>query len=276
MKRGGTKLGQNFLVDEAACVRIADALGDVRDRTVIEIGPGHGAITQHLAPRCRTLHLVELDPSLVRELSFRFRHQANVTVHHASILDTDFHSFIDSNTPQGTAGTSDIMGNLPYYITSEILLHLFAAARAGGLRRAVIMVQREVAERLVASPGSSVYGSLSALTQLHAQTTELFTLPQGAFSPPPDVFSTVVRLDFSPRFAELDIPFDRFNQFLRSSFAQKRKTLANNLRAAGHTASQLEQAWPPDLPPQVRSEAVPLDTLAALFKNLQRSTGPSA
>ena len=275
MKRGGTKLGQNFLVDEAACVRIADALGDLCDRTVVEIGPGHGAITQYLATRCRRLHLVELDPSLVRELSFRFRHQPNVSVHHASILDTDLRSFLYTEPSESPANTMDVLGNLPYYITSEILLHLFAAARAGILRRAAVMVQREVAERLVASPGSSAYGSLSALTQLHAKAAELFTLPPSAFSPPPDVFSTVVRLDVAPRFTEFGIPFETFNQFLRSTFAQKRKTLTNNLRACGYTVPQLAQAWPQNLPAQVRSEAVSLEMLVALYKALQEVTTAS-
>ena len=83
------KLGQNFLVDENACLQIADALGDVSERTVVEIGPGHGAITELLAKRCRRLHCVEFDPALARELAFRFRNEAHVTIHHADILATD-------------------------------------------------------------------------------------------------------------------------------------------------------------------------------------------
>ena len=263
MGRNGTKLGQNFLVDEAACLRIAESLGDVSNRTVIEIGPGHGAITAHLVKRSGRLHLVEFDPALARELQFRFRNEGHVVVHHADILKTDLLSFVGDNGPL------DVVGNLPYYITSDILLHLFGAARAGGLRRAVLMTQREVAQRLAAPAGTSEYGALSALTQLHADVSELFTLPPGAFSPPPDVFSTVFRLDFAPKLVAFDVDFEGFNTFLRTSFAQKRKTLTNNLRAAGYTAEQLAGAWPETLPAQVRAEAVPLEQLAALYRVLE-------
>lgn len=269
MKQKGTKLGQNFLTDEAACVRIAESLGDVRDRTVVEIGPGHGAITAHLAPRCKHLHCIEFDPSLARELAFRFRNDPQVTVHHADILATDLQPLLPAPTD-----TLDAVGNLPYYITSDILLHVYAAARQGLLRRAIVMVQREVAQRIAATPGSSDYGALSALTQLHAKATELFTLSPSAFSPPPEVFSTVLRLDFAPRFHELGVDFQGFNPFLRSTFAQKRKTLANNLRTAGFSAAQIAAAWPPHLQVQVRAEAVSLEDLAALYRGL--SSGSSS
>ena len=267
MRSKGSKLGQNFLIDETACVRIADALGDARERTVVEIGPGHGAITALLALRCRRLHCIEFDPALARELAFRYRNQPQVTIHHADILQTDLAALLADDLPSGQ--TADIVGNLPYYITSEILLHLFAAAREGLLRRAIVMVQREVADRMAAQPGSSDYGALSALVQLHAAAQTLFTLPPSAFSPPPDVFSTVVRLDFASRFDALGIAFEPFNRFLRSTFAQKRKTLANNLKAAGYTSAQLEAVWPAGVPVQVRSEAVPLDDLAALYRALE-------
>ena len=260
------KLGQNFLIDENACQRIADAIGDASEKTVVEIGPGHGAITDLLAKRCKQLHCIEFDPALARELKFRFRGATHVKIHHADILKTDLATLL------GSAASLDVVGNLPYYITSDILLLLFAAARAGVVSRAVLMMQREVAERIVAGPGSSEYGSLSAATQMHAQATNLFTLPPGAFSPPPEVYSTVLRLEFAPRFAELGIDFDGFNRFLRVSFAQKRKTLANNLRAAGYTAAQLMAVWPLSIEAQARSEAVPLEGMAELYRALSTRT----
>ena len=259
------KLGQNFLVDESACVRIAESLGDTHARTVIEIGPGHGAITELLAPRCARLHCIEFDPALARELEFRFRNNSHVTIHHADILKTDLTALSQLDT---ASSTLDVVGNLPYYITSDILLHLFVAARTGILARAVLMMQREVAERIAAAPGSSDYGALSAFTQLHAHVTNLFTLPPGAFSPPPDVYSTVLRLDFAPRFTELGVAPEGFNTFLRSTFAQKRKTLANNLRVAGYSSAQLAAAWPTSIPAQARSEAVPLEAMAELYRAL--------
>ena len=256
------KLGQNFLIDENACQRIADAIGHASERTVVEIGPGHGAITALLAQRCRRLHCIEFDPALARELTFRFRNDAHVTIHQADILTTDLATMLEG------AASLDVVGNLPYYITSDILLLLFAAARAGVVARAVVMMQREVAERIAAAPGSSDYGALSAATQMHAQVTNLFTLPPSAVSPPPDVYSAVLRLEFAPRFAELGIDFEGFNRFLRASFAQKRKTLANNLRAAGYTAEQLKAAWPASIAAQARSEAVRLEAMAEFYRAL--------
>ncbi len=254
------KLGQNFLVDESACLLIADALGDVSQRTVVEIGPGHGAITGLLAPRCGRLHCIEFDPALARELTFRFRNDPHITVHNADILVTDLSQLTTNNQ------SLDIIGNLPYYITSDILLHLFRFAREDTLGRAVLMMQREVAQRIAAPSGVSDYGPLSAFTQLHAQVTELFTLPPSAFNPPPDVYSTVLRLDFAPRFTELGVEAEGFNKFLRASFMQKRKTLANNLRAAGYAAAKLEASWPTSIPPQARSEAVSLEAMAELYR----------
>jgi 16S rRNA (adenine1518-N6/adenine1519-N6)-dimethyltransferase len=269
MPRKKPKLGQNFLIDESACLRIADALGDIGTRTVVEIGPGHGVITSILATRAARLHCIEFDPSLARELTFKFRDNPRVTIHHADILQFNLASLASRISHLETQIASlDIIGNLPYYITSDILLHLFAAARANLLGRAVLMMQREVADRIAASPGVSDYGALSAFTQLHARAENLFTLPPTAFSPPPDVYSTVVRLDFAPRFAELRVDPDGFNRFLRASFAQKRKTLANNLRNAGYGADAIRRAWPHDLPAQVRSEAVSLESMAELYRSL--------
>lgn len=256
------KLGQNFLIDENACRNIADALGDISERTVVEIGPGHGAITGLLAPRAKRLHCIEFDPSLARELTFRFRNDAHVSILNQDILHTDLGPLREDGQPL------DVVGNLPYYITSDILLHLYTSAREGVVTRAVVMMQREVADRIAAAPGTSEYGALSAFTQMHATVANLFTLPPGAFNPPPDVYSTVLRLDFAPRFAALQVDPDGFNAFLRSTFAQKRKTLSNNLRNSGYTAAQLTAAWPATIPPQARAEAVTLEDAANLYRAL--------
>jgi 16S rRNA (adenine1518-N6/adenine1519-N6)-dimethyltransferase len=261
------RLGQNFLVDEPAIQRIATALGDTSQRTVVEIGPGHGAITDLLVPRCARLHCIEFDSALARELTFRFRNDPHVTIHQTDILQTDLASLIP-NPCSSIPAPLDVLGNLPYYITSDILLHLFTFARAGLLRSAVLMMQREVADRIAAPPGVSDYGPLSAFTQMHAAVTNLFTLPPAAFNPPPDVYSTVLRLDFAPRFAELRVDPEGFNKFLRAGFAQKRKTLANNLRAAGYTSDQLAAAWPTIIPPQARAEAIPLESMAQFYRAL--------
>ena len=160
-----------------------------------------------------------------------------------------------------------VVGNLPYYITSPILLKL--AASHAALDLAVLMVQREVADRIAAQPGSRDYSLLSVTIQMYGPAERLFTLPPDAFSPPPDVHSTVFRWRFAPRFAELGVEQAGFLRFLRQAFAQKRKTLANNLRAAGFApaaaAAALAKAA---IEPQARAEALSIEALAALWRSL--------
>ena len=256
------KLGQNFLIDDAARHAIVHALGDLSQRTVLEIGPGHGAITDLLAPRCSRLIALELDRALAAELRFRFRDRPQIEILEADVLKTDLGTLIQPGE------TMDVIGNLPYYITSDILLQLFAAGSRGMLGRAVLMMQREVADRVSAAPGVRDYGLLSATTRMSAQVDKLFTLPPSAFSPPPDVYSTVLRLHFAPRFRELQVDPAGFDAFLKQSFAQKRKTLINNLRAAGYTPDQLASAWPTEIPSQARAEALALEPMAALYRAL--------
>ena len=258
------KLGQNFLVDDNARHAIVDALGDVSERAVIEIGPGHGAITSLLAPRVKRLVALELDRALAAELSFKFREQPQVEIVLGDVLESDFAALM----PEGI-GSVDVIGNLPYYITSDILLKLFAAGRDGLLGRAVVMMQREVADRVSAEPGVKEYGLLSATAQMNASVDNLFTLPPEAFNPPPDVYSTVLRLHFAPRFEELGVDPVGFDGFLKQVFAQKRKTLSNNLRAAGFDAELLAKAWPVGLSAQVRAEELGLEEMAKLYRQLE-------
>ncbi len=258
------KLGQNFLVDEHARQRIVDALGDVRERTVVEIGPGHGAITDLLAARARKLVALELDPSLAAELSFRFRDQPHVQVIQGDVLKTEFARFAEAHE----AASIDVVGNLPYYITSDILLHLFAQSQAGLLGRAVLMMQREVADRVAAQPGVRDYGLLSATTQRYAHVDPLFTLSPSAFKPPPNVFSSVVRLHFAQRDGELGVEPRAFDLFLHQAFAQKRKTLKNNLQAARYPPEDLGSRWPSDIPVMARAEQLSLKALADLWRAL--------
>jgi 16S rRNA (adenine1518-N6/adenine1519-N6)-dimethyltransferase len=259
------KFGQNFLVDDAARHAIVDALGDLTNRTVVEIGPGHGAITEILAGRCRRLIALELDRALAAELAFRFRDQPQVEIIEGDVLKADFRTI----APQGE--TADVIGNLPYYITSDILLQLFSAGRAKLIARAVLMMQREVADRVSAAPGVRDYGLLSATAQINAQVENLFTLPPSAFSPQPEVYSTVLRLEFAPRFAALGVDAAGFNKFLKQCFAQKRKTLHNNLRAAGYSSEDLTRAWPASIAPKTRAESLALEPMAELYLSLSRA-----
>jgi 16S rRNA (adenine1518-N6/adenine1519-N6)-dimethyltransferase len=255
------KLGQNFLVDRNARVRIVDALGDISDKTVVEIGPGKAAVTEILAQRAHRLIAVELD----RELAARLKQQfagSQVEVMEQNILTVDLASLRHGEEKLL------VVGNLPYYITSDILLHLFRYHDA--ISRAVVMMQREVADRVAATPGSRDYGLLSATTQLYARVEKLLTLPPGAFSPPPQVHSSVLRLTFAPRFEKLGVDADGFIAFLRQCFAQKRKTLLNNLRTAGFATSDITRAAKSaTISPQARAETISLEAMAKLYQALQ-------
>jgi len=133
------------------------------------------------------------------------------------------------------------------------------------------MMQREVAERVAAAPGVKDYGLLSATTQIYAEVDALFNLPPAAFNPPPDVFSTVIRLHFKPRFEEFGVEAAGFDRFLRKAFAQKRKTLANNLRFGGYPAEKVAAHWPQSIPPQIRAEQLGLEQMAELYRALSDS-----
>ena len=164
-----------------------------------------------------------------------------------------------------------MVGNLPYYITSDILLRMFEFRES--FSTIVVMVQKEVADRLAASPGSRDYGLLSATAQLYARVERLFTLPPSAFSPPPKVHSSVVRLEMAPRLAKLKVEEAGFIKFLKLSFGQKRKTLWNNLKTE-YAANLLKQALQDaGVKPTVRAEALPLEKTAAIFRALASKNG---
>lgn len=262
-----SRLGQNFLVDAGAASRIVSALGDLTGRTVVEIGPGRGAITAALAARAGHVFAVELD----RELAARLRDTYSVdrvTVVERDVLEYDFASAAPQiAVARGSSSRLRVVGNLPYYITSSILLKL--AASHAVLDLAVLMVQREVADRVVAEPGSRDYGLLSVTVQMYGPAERLFTLPPSAFSPPPEVHSTVFRWRFAPRFAELGVEETAFLGFVRAAFAQKRKTLVNNLRAAGVSPATAAAALAAaSIPATSRAEALPIEAFAALWRFL--------
>jgi 16S rRNA (adenine1518-N6/adenine1519-N6)-dimethyltransferase len=258
------KLGQNFLRDSSAIRRIVAALGDIADATVVEIGSGQGAITGVLAHQAGRLIAVEIDPDLASRL------QGLLGSQRVSILEHDALTF-DFAAAAAQAGQKLIVaGNLPYYITSPILLHL--AENHASLDRAVLMMQREVADRVAAHPGSRDYGLLSVTVQMYGPVETLFTLPPGAFSPPPDVYSTVVRWRFAPRFAALAVDEHAFLAFARKVFAQKRKTLANNLRAAGLEPTQIREALSDaGINPSARAEELSIETLAGVFNKVTQN-----
>jgi 16S rRNA (adenine1518-N6/adenine1519-N6)-dimethyltransferase len=268
------KLGQNFLTDREAARRIVEALGDVSNRTVLEIGPGRGILTDLLIPRAKRVIGIELDRVLAAQLRMRYATKPNVEILESDFVTAEFASMVgrkpgplhDLRPTQPE--TVDLIGNLPYYVTSDIVLRILELHEH--IERAVIMVQREVADRIAAEPGSRDYGLLSATTQLYARVEKLFTLPPAVFSPPPQVHSSALRIAMAPRLEELHVEEAPFLAFLKLAFAQKRKTLLNNLRGQYPDPAVRAALKSAGLRADVRAEAVPLEKMSMVLRALQR------
>jgi len=217
--RAKKRYGQHFL-EAAWADKVVDAIAPRADERFIEIGPGPGALTLRLAPQVAHLTAIELDADLVASLAPKA--PANVTLIHADFLEFDLAS-LPGERPFRVAG------NLPYNVSSPILFKLLDAHRTrGGLSDATLMVQREVADRLAAKPGTGDYGVLSILVQLHADVRRVLALPPGAFRPAPKVRSAVVNLQFRP--PAVTLADERgFEAMVRMMFMQRRKTLLNAL-----------------------------------------------
>ena len=238
------KLGQHFLASDAFRRRIAAALPVRADDLVIEIGAGGGAMTGLLAERAARVLAVELDPSLADRLRKEFAGRGGVEVVQADILELDLAELCRSHGVK----QAFVFGNLPYYITSPILHHLLESA--SHIRTMAFVVQREVALRITADPGSRAYGYLSVLAQCYSRPQIAFSIPPGAFSPPPAVHSALVTFAMADEMlggmagetaaafegstseTQTEIRRRKFLEFVKISFAQKRKKLANNLAAA--------------------------------------------
>lgn len=269
------KLGQNFLTDLGAAERVVEALGDVSNRTVIEIGPGRGVLTDVLAIRAKHVIGIELDRVMAAQLRMRYATKPNVEILESDFVAAEFTSMVgrrpgplhDLRPTQPE--TVDVIGNLPYYITSVIVLRILELHQ--NIERAVIMVQREVADRIAAAPGSRDYGLLSATVQLFARVDKLFTLAPGAFSPPPQVHSSALRLTMAPRLQELQVEEAPFIAFLKLAFAHKRKTLLNNLRGQYKDVAIRAALKSAGVRADVRAEAMSLEKTAAVFRALREA-----
>ena len=268
------KLGQHFLSDQSAVVRIVEALGDISQGTVLEIGPGRGALTSLLARTARRVIAIEKDRVLAAQLRMAFSLRPNIEIIEGDFLTVDFDTLFGPKPGSTRPGMEPsyervrVVGNLPYFITSDILLRLFHFRKYFDVM--VLMVQKEVADRLAARPGTRDYGLLSATAQLYSEVEKVFTLPPAAFSPPPKVLSTVVRFTASERLNAIQVDESEFLQFLKLSFGQKRKTLWNNLKGR-YSANELGQAMSKaKINPEIRAEALTLEQSARLLRELTR------
>jgi 16S rRNA (adenine1518-N6/adenine1519-N6)-dimethyltransferase len=266
--RAKKRLGQNFLVDESYARRIVRALAPREGETVVEIGPGRGALTELLLESGARVVAVEFDRELVALLRGRFEGRESFTLVEADALDVDFCSVAEP------AASARVVANLPYNISTAILQRLLEQRRC--LTEFVLMLQREVVERITARPGESERGYLTVLVEAFCATESLFDVPPGAFRPVPKVWSTVARLRVRESAVE-GLDERLFTRLVGAGFAQKRKTILNNLRsapetlrapveAAGGVNTLLEAAG---VDPRRRAEALTLEEWAALARTLQ-------
>jgi len=242
------KLGQHFLTNGAVLERIAVAVCPAGEDLVIEIGPGRGALTEKLLRRAARVVVIEIDATLVEHLRAKFAGEPRLEIVHADVLSTDLAQW----------GRAPIAGNLPYYIASPILEKTIRL----DVPRIVFLIQKEVAERLIAQPCHREYGYLTLQTALFAGTRLLFEVKPGSFRPPPQVDSAVVLL--TPHMRDLGVgDREAFLRFLSQCFRQKRKTLRNNL--AGIYGKEVIDPWPEA---GLRAEQIALEQFAGMFQRL--------
>jgi 16S rRNA (adenine1518-N6/adenine1519-N6)-dimethyltransferase len=270
------RLGQHFLADENWQEQIAREIGvsrnsqnfsvpgEAKDFCWIEIGAGHGEMTQHLAATGRPVIAVELDPPLAKRLSQMAQQFSNLSVQHSDVLKTDLRKLASGHRIK-------IYGNLPYYITSPILHHFFEFADS--IDEIHIVIQQEVAFRLAARPGTRDYGYLSVLTQYFSWPTIALKIPREAFQPPPEVGSALVSMRLPGEKAKLQLTGEeKFLEFVKLCFAQKRKMLVNNLRAIAEPGDTRAILTGLGLSPGARAEELGVSQLSALFSGLTKAT----
>jgi 16S rRNA (adenine1518-N6/adenine1519-N6)-dimethyltransferase len=264
------RLGQHFLGDPGWREKIARAIrvspygiqspAPSVDKNFcwIEIGAGHGEMTEHLLKSGAPVIAVEVDPPLVDELQRLARSHSGLTVVSGDVLKTDLAALAGGRRMR-------IYGNLPYYITSPILHHFFQFS--GQIDEAHIVIQFEVAERLAARPGTSDYGYLSVATQYFSRQDLALRIPPAAFRPPPEVDSALVTLKFPGQTTNLQISdTENFLEFVKTCFAQKRKTLSNNLRSLATPERVRQILRELELREDARAEQLPVAQFVVLYQ----------
>ncbi|HSH46109.1 MAG TPA: 16S rRNA (adenine(1518)-N(6)/adenine(1519)-N(6))-dimethyltransferase RsmA [Longimicrobiales bacterium] len=264
--RAKRSLGQNFLVDPNLQRKIVEALDPAPDGTIVEIGPGRGALTRHLVERVGRLVAVELDDDLAAELSARYADRRHVEVVHQDILQWDPAAVVDARTR--------VVGNIPYNISTPIIFRLLEWRPAP--ERIIIMVQKEVADRLAAPPGDRQYGALSVGVQAMADVERLFTVSRSAFRPVPNVESAVVRIDPGAGI-DADVA-GRLRALTRAAFGLRRKQMQKVLRTAAPYGldrdTALDVLGEVGLRPEDRPEVLAPGQFVALAEALHRRGYP--
>jgi 16S rRNA (adenine1518-N6/adenine1519-N6)-dimethyltransferase len=253
-------LGQHFLANRHILGKIVTVIDPRREELIVEVGPGKGALTFPLAGRCGRLIAIEKDPALIPGLLEK--KPENVVILEQDVLETDFRELLRREGDPGVA--VKVVGNLPYSISTPFLFKILEDR--GPVSKGVFLLQKEVAERIAAGPGSKRRAPMSILFELDFEVRLHFTVPPGAFSPPPRVQSALISLEKreKPLFAVGDP--EGFRRFLRAAFAERRKTLANNLRRLGLPAQAVRRALAAvSLDDKIRAEQVDTGRFVELF-----------
>ena len=264
--RNSKSLGQNFLTDKNIIDRIIEGSEIGSEDLVIEIGPGIGVITREAAAAAKKVIAVEIDEDLLPILQYTLGDLNNVEVVNQDILKTDLKEIIDL---QDFRGKVRIIGNLPYYITTPIIMKLLEDNT--GAETITVMIQKEVADRLKAAPGKKECGAISLMVQYFAEVSEIVKVPRTVFVPQPKVDSTVLRLDVRKEKPVMVEDEEYFFKVIKAGFAQRRKTVANSLSVLGDVNREeilnaLEKAG---IDPVRRGETLSLGEYAALSKALK-------
>jgi 16S rRNA (adenine1518-N6/adenine1519-N6)-dimethyltransferase len=251
-------LGQHFLHDYKVAKTILAAAELKPTETALEIGPGKGVLTETLAGRVHRLVAIELDAALAEKLKVRFAAKPSVEIVHLDFLKADLNSLFSPATPP-----VKVLGNLPYSITSPIFEKLMAWS---GWETGVFLIQREVAQRIAAPPGSRTYGILTLAVQLFASAEIILQVPPGAFAPPPKVFSTVLRLRRKKCLLLAPEETSNFFDLVHGAFAHRRKTIANSLAffSGIERASLADWLSRHKISPGARAETISLEEYAQL------------
>lgn len=221
--RARKRFGQNFLHDANVIERIIQSLNIKREDSLVEIGPGHGALTDIIVEQCKHLNVIEIDRDLAADFQWRYRDKDNFTLHNTDVLKFDFAANLS------TKSKYKLLGNLPYNISTPLLFHLFKCKSL--FSEMVFMLQLEVVDRICATPGSKNYGRLSVMSQYYCSATKLFKVPASAFNPQPKVESAIVRLVplVAPQYEAQDPQL--LETVVRTAFSQRRKTIQNSLKS---------------------------------------------
>lgn len=253
------RFGQNFLIDDMVIERIVDSIKPQSDDNIIEIGPGLGAITRLLLQRTDTLNVIELDRDIIPKLLFNCRHEGTPIIHEIDVLKFDFNEFRRNTASQKKLR---VVGNLPYNISTPVLFLLLK--NRDDVQDMHFMLQKEVVERIAALPGNRIYGRLSVMLQTYFKVTPLFLVPSTAFNPPPKIESAILRLIPDDTFSNRVKDPKAYEDLIRLSFSQRRKTIRNNLKKFCN-ADQISAAG---IDPGQRAEELSIDDFLRLHAHM--------